>query len=77
MIKKFMKEKKLNEDSLMNAETKPLIGSITDLLSQAKLRVETQRFSLFLLIYKSHWRRLRLVEMIIIAITAVTILQNW
>ena len=50
MIKKFMKEKKLNEDSLMNAETQPLIKSITDRLSQAKLR-QMQLFSLFSIIY--------------------------
>ena len=35
MINKFMKEKKLNEDSLMGVETKPLIKSILDRLSAA------------------------------------------
>ena len=47
MIKKFMKEKKLNEDSLMNAETQPLIKSITDRLSQAKLRADAAILSIF------------------------------
>ncbi len=46
-IKKFMKEKKLNEDSLMDAETKPLIGSITDLLSRAKLPSNAAILSIF------------------------------
>ena len=49
MIKIFMKEKKLNEDSLMNAETIPLIKSIMDWLSQAKLRADAA-YSLFSLI---------------------------
>jgi len=47
MIKKFMKEKKLNEDSLMNAETQPLIKSITGRLSQAKLRADAAILSIF------------------------------
>ena len=47
MIKKFMKEKKLNEESLMNAETRPLIKSIMDLLSQAKLRKDAAILSIF------------------------------
>jgi DNA helicase HerA-like ATPase len=47
MIKKFMKEKKLNEDSLMDAETKPMIGSITDLLSRAKLPSNAAILSIF------------------------------
>jgi hypothetical protein len=47
MIKKFMKEKKLNEDSLMDAQTKPLIGSITDLLSRAKLPSNAAILSIF------------------------------
>src|SRR6266516_8001354 len=46
-IKKFMKEKKLNEDSLMNAETQPLIKSIMDRLSQAKLRADAAILSIF------------------------------
>ena len=50
MIKKFMKEKKLNEDSIMNVETQPLIKSIMDRLSQAKLRADAL-FSLFSIIY--------------------------
>src|SRR5439155_24638862 len=40
MIKQFMKEKKLNEDSLMGPETNPLIKSILDRLSAAKLRAD-------------------------------------
>jgi uncharacterized protein len=47
MIKKFMKEKKLNEESLMNAETQPLIKSIMDRLSQAKLRADAAILSIF------------------------------
>ena len=47
MIKKFMKEKKFNEDSLMNAETQPLIKSIMDRLSQAKLRADAAILSIF------------------------------
>ena len=47
MIKKFVKEKKLNEDSLMAAETLPLIKSITDPLSQAKLRADATLLSIF------------------------------
>jgi DNA helicase HerA-like ATPase len=47
MIKKFMKEKKLNEDSLMGAETNPLIKSILDRLSAAKLRADAAILSIF------------------------------
>ena len=47
MIKQFMKEKRLNEDSLMDAETKPLIRSITDLLSRAKLPSNAAILSIF------------------------------
>src|SRR5712691_10159663 len=47
MIKKFMKEKKLNEESLMNAETQPLIKSIMDRLSPAKLRTDAAILSIF------------------------------
>ena len=47
MIKQFMKEKNLNEDSLMDTETKPMIGSITDLLSRAKLPANAAILSIF------------------------------
>jgi uncharacterized protein len=47
MIKKFMKEGRLNEDSLMGSETKPLIKSILDLLSTAKLRADAAILSIF------------------------------
>jgi uncharacterized protein len=47
MIKNFMKEKELNEDSLMNSETKSLIKSIIDRLSQAKLRADAAILSIF------------------------------
>jgi uncharacterized protein len=47
MIKKFMKERRLNEDSLMGPETKPLIKSILDLLSTAKLRADAAILSIF------------------------------
>jgi DNA helicase HerA-like ATPase len=47
MIKKFMEGKKLNEDSLMSVETIPLIKSIMDRLSQAKLRADAALLSIF------------------------------
>ena len=47
MIKKFMIEKKLNEDSLMSLETVPLIKSITYRLSQARLRTDATLLSIF------------------------------
>ena len=47
IIKKFMKENKLNEECLMNAETQPLIKSIMDRLSQAKLRADAAILSIF------------------------------
>jgi uncharacterized protein len=47
MIKKFMKEKKFNEESLMNAETQPLIKSIMNRLSPAKLRTDAAILSIF------------------------------
>jgi uncharacterized protein len=47
LIKKFMKERRLNEDSLMGSETKPLVKSILDLLSKAKLRADAAILSIF------------------------------
>ena len=47
MIKKFMKENNLNEESLMNVETQPLIKSVMDRLSQAKLRADAAILSIF------------------------------
>jgi DNA helicase HerA-like ATPase len=47
MIKKFMKDRKLNEDSLMGPETKPLIKSILDRLSEAKLRADAAILAIF------------------------------
>jgi DNA helicase HerA-like ATPase len=47
MIKKFMIEKKLNEDSLMGSDTIPLIKTITDRLSKAKLRADAALLSIF------------------------------
>jgi hypothetical protein len=47
MIKHFMREKKLNEDSLMGTEIKPLIKSIQDRLSAAKLRADAAILSIF------------------------------
>ena len=47
MIKKFMNENKLNEDSLMGVATKPLIISIMDRLCQAKLRADAAILSIF------------------------------
>lgn len=47
MIKNFMKEKGLNEESLMNSETKLLIKSIMERLSTAKLRADATILSIF------------------------------
>jgi DNA helicase HerA-like ATPase len=47
MIKKFMKERKLNEDSLMGPETKLLIKSILGRLSEAKLRADAAILAIF------------------------------
>lgn len=47
MIKNFMREKGLNEDSLMNLETKPLIDSVLGRLSQAKLRADAAILQIF------------------------------
>jgi DNA helicase HerA-like ATPase len=47
LIKNFMKEKGLNEDSLMDSRTKPLILSIMDRLSKAKLRTDATILSIF------------------------------
>jgi uncharacterized protein len=47
MIKKFMIERKLNEDSLMDPDITPLIKSILDKLSQAKLRADAALLSIF------------------------------
>ena len=47
MIKDFMKENGLNEDSLMNSRTNPLIVSILDRLSKAKLRADAAILSIF------------------------------
>lgn len=47
MIKNFMKEKGLNEQSLMDSTTKPLIKSILDRLSGAKLRGDATILSIF------------------------------
>ena len=47
MIKDFMKENGLNEDSLMDSRTKPLIVSILDRLSKAKLRADATILSIF------------------------------
>ena len=47
LIKNFMKEKGLNEDSLMDSRTKPLILSIMDRLSKAKLRTDVTILSIF------------------------------
>jgi DNA helicase HerA-like ATPase len=47
MVKNFMKENGLNEDSLMDSRTKPLIVSILDRLSKAKLRADATILSIF------------------------------
>lgn len=47
MIKDFMKENGLNEDSLMDSRTKPLIVSILDRLSKAKLRADAPLLAIF------------------------------
>ena len=47
MIKKFMLEKKFNEDSVMGPEITPLIDSIDEALSRAKLRADAQLLTIF------------------------------
>ena len=47
MIRKFMTENKLNEDSLMGPEVLPLIASVEGLLSKSKLRADAQLLSIF------------------------------
>ncbi|HEY9387761.1 MAG TPA: ATP-binding protein [Nitrososphaeraceae archaeon] len=47
MIKKFMVEKKLDEDSPMNSQILPLIRSILDLLAKAKLKSDATLLSIF------------------------------
>ena len=47
LIRKFMIENKLNEDSLMGPEVLPLIASIEELLSKAKLRADAQLLTIF------------------------------
>lgn len=47
MIRKFMTENKLNEDSLMGPEVLPLIASVEGLLSKAKLRADAQLLTIF------------------------------
>ena len=47
MIRKFMTENKLNEDSLMGPEVLPLITSVEGLLSKSKLRADAQLLSIF------------------------------
>ncbi|MEP6575708.1 MAG: hypothetical protein ABJB85_04700 [Nitrososphaerota archaeon] len=47
MIRKFMTENKLNEDSLMGPEVLPLINSVEGLLSKAKLRADAQLLTIF------------------------------
>ena len=47
MIRKFMIENKLNEDSLMGSEVLPLITSIEGFLATAKLRADSQLLTIF------------------------------
>ena len=47
MIRKFMTENKLNEDSLMGPEVLPLIASVEGLLAKAKLRADAQLLTIF------------------------------
>ena len=47
MIRKFMIENKLNEDSLMGAEVLTLITSVEGLLAKAKLRADAQLLTIF------------------------------
>jgi uncharacterized protein len=47
MIRKFMTENKLNEDSLMGPEVLPLITSVEGILSKSKLRADAQLLSIF------------------------------
>lgn len=47
MIRNFMIEKKLNEDSLMGSEVLTLINSVEGLLAKAKLRADAQLLTIF------------------------------
>jgi DNA helicase HerA-like ATPase len=47
MIKKFMTEKKLTEDSLMGIEILSLLDSLDEMLSKAKLRADAQLLTIF------------------------------
>ena len=47
MIRKFMTENKLTEDSLMGPEVLPLIASVEGLLAKAKLRADAQLLTIF------------------------------
>jgi DNA helicase HerA-like ATPase len=47
MIRKFMIENKLNEDSLMGSEVLTLIASVEGLLTKAKLRADAQLLTIF------------------------------
>jgi hypothetical protein len=71
MIKNFMKERGLNEDSLMDTETKALINSILGRLSQAKLRADAAIISIFTNLQKRLLPKERVV-MVMIRITIAT-----
>jgi uncharacterized protein len=47
MIRKFMTEKKLTEDSLMGSEVLSLLDSLDGILSKAKLRADAQLITIF------------------------------
>jgi DNA helicase HerA-like ATPase len=47
IIRKFMTENKLNEDSLMGPEVLPLLASVEGLLAKAKLRADAQLLTIF------------------------------
>lgn len=47
MIRRFMTEKLLTEESLMGGEVLPLIDSIDEMLSKAKLRADAQLLTIF------------------------------
>ena len=47
MIRRFMTENKLNEDSLMGQEVLPLLASVEGLLAKAKLRADAQLLTIF------------------------------
>jgi len=47
MIRRFMTEKKITEESLMGGEVLSLLNSLDEMLSKAKLRADAQLLTIF------------------------------